>query len=119
MGEWCASTSVAASAASLPRQPMRSQGNGAKQSARSTRRNGASATRQKHSLCPGTRLWTPISTRYSRRLAITSTNAENGGSDVVVVPISSEAIDEATTAVEAPAVATLPAGWRPLGQLTE
>jgi len=37
---------------------------------------------------------------------------------VVVVPISSEAIDEATAAVQAPVGATLPASWRPLGQLT-
>jgi len=37
---------------------------------------------------------------------------------VVVVPISSEAIDEATAAVQAPVEATLPASWRPLGQLT-
>jgi hypothetical protein len=41
---------------------------------------------------------------------------------VVALPISSEAIDEATdkatTAAEAPVVAALPAGWRPLGELT-
>jgi hypothetical protein len=68
------------------------------------------------------RWWTPNSARHSRRLAITSTNAENGGSDVVAVPISSEAIDEATdeatTAAEAPTVPHLPTGWRPLGELT-
>jgi hypothetical protein len=42
---------------------------------------------------------------------------------VVALPISSEEIDEATdeatTAVEAPTVPHLPAGWRTLGQLTE
>jgi len=38
---------------------------------------------------------------------------------VVALPISSEAIDEATTATEAPTAPLLPDGWRPLGQLTD
>jgi hypothetical protein len=51
---------------------------------------------------------------------------ENGGGDVAALPISTkapdettdEATDETAAATEAPTVPRLPAGWRPLGELT-
>jgi hypothetical protein len=47
---------------------------------------------------------------------------ENGGGDVAALPISTEVADETTdettATAEAPTVPRLPAGWRPLGELT-